>query len=210
MTPDDIEVAFAQAIREAGIGDTVIPADGRLHRFPTLDDRRGKRCGWAVLHADGAPSGIAGDWRTGERITWRPPGPVGPKVLASIREAQQRRQREDRSRWARAAAKAVALLARLPAAPADHPYLVRKGIEPRPCRITCNDALVVPVADAETDQIISLQYIRPDGEKRFLVGGRTSGGCCVLGDLNSDGTVRLNDFRNLHVVPNAASFGAIE
>ncbi len=98
MTPQEIEVAFARAIKDARLGDTVIPADGGLHRFRASDDSAGQRTGWAVLHADGAPTGVAGNWRTGERITWHPKGPVGPRELDAIREARKRRQQEDAER----------------------------------------------------------------------------------------------------------------
>ena len=39
MTPHEIEVAFSQAIADAGLGDTLIPADGKLHRFKVPADK---------------------------------------------------------------------------------------------------------------------------------------------------------------------------
>ena len=71
LTPHEIEIAFSQAIADAGLGDTLIPADGKLHRFKVLADKGCQRTGWAVLYADGLPAGAAGDWRTGERIAWK-------------------------------------------------------------------------------------------------------------------------------------------
>ncbi len=123
MTPHEIEIAFSQAISEAGLGDTLIPADGKLHRFEVPADRGRRRTGWAVLHADGLPAGVAGDWRTGERITWKSDGvnmsEADRRELAALRRKRDA-EREDVQR--RAAAKAKALYARLPAASEDHPY----------------------------------------------------------------------------------------
>lgn len=59
-------------------------------------------------------------------------------------------------------------------APDDHPYLVSKGIKPYGAKEYKND-LVVPVI-ASDDEIISLQFISGDGEKRFLSGGTVAGG----------------------------------
>jgi phage/plasmid primase-like uncharacterized protein len=183
VTPHEIEVGFAQAIADAGIGDTLIPADGKLHRFKVPTDKGRQRTGWAMLHADGVPSGVAGDWRTGERITWKPDNmKVSVEDRRKLANLQRRRETDREEIQRRAAAKAVALYDRLPAAPGDHPYLTRKQVAPGPCRITSGGALAVPVHDLETGQIISLQFIQPDGEKRFLAGGRTAGGYCILGD----------------------------
>ncbi len=63
MNPHAIEVAFARATADVGLGDTLIPADGKLHRFRVPADRGRQRTGWACLYADGVPNGGAGDWR---------------------------------------------------------------------------------------------------------------------------------------------------
>ena len=52
MTPAEIETAFAKAIADAGLGDAVIPPDGRLHR-PVLVDNGRQRTQRVVLHAEG-------------------------------------------------------------------------------------------------------------------------------------------------------------
>ena len=93
---------------------------------------------------------------------------------------RRRHEMERAATAAKAAVKTRALLDRLTAASENHPYLAGKEVEPGPCRVTCNGALVVPVTDARTGELQSLQFIRPDGEKRFLAGGRAAGGCCEL------------------------------
>lgn len=194
-TIPDLEAAFARALDVAGLaphGGETIPADGCLHRFRVAADRPGQRTGWAILHGDGIPHGIAGDWRTDERIVWTPDG-ARLTTTERARLAEVRRQRETERATAAAAAarKARALWDRLPVADAGHAYLAQKQVAPGPCRVTTTDRLVVPVADARTGEVISLQFIRPDGSKRFLAGGRTSGGCCILGELQGDDPVAI-------------------
>lgn len=195
VSTSDIELAFACALADAGLAprnDETIPADGKLHRFRVTADRPGQRTGWAILYADGTPRGTAGDWRSGERLTWFPNG--ANRTAAERRESTAARRRLARERdatTARAARKAVDLWGRLPPAPADHPYLALKRVPPGPCRVTKSGALALAVRDASTGKVVSLQFILPDadGSKRFLFGGRTAGGCLALGDLDGDGPV---------------------
>jgi phage/plasmid primase-like uncharacterized protein len=183
----EIEAAFAEAIADARLGDTLVPADGKLHRFKTPDDKGRQRTGWAVLHADGVPAGIFGDWRTDTRITWKAQGAkVSGADRRGLDDMRRRREAERLQIQERAAAKAQTLFGRLPSAPPDHPYLVRKAIKPGPARTLNTNALVLPLIDIETDEVVSLQFIQGDGSKRFLAGGRTKGGVLVLGDLRGD------------------------
>lgn len=62
-------------------------------------------------------------------------------------------------------------------APANHPYLVRKGIQPHGIKAE-GDALLIPLRDASTN-LHSLQIIGPEGDKRFQPGGRIKG--CYFG-----------------------------
>ena len=192
MTPHEIEIAFSQAMAVAGLGDTLIPADGKLHRFKVPADKGRQLTGWAVLHGDGLPAGVAGDWRTGERFTWKGTGEAAKLSKADRREVEALRRKREAAledTQQRAATKAAALYERLPAASADHPYLARKKIPAGLCKVTTGGALVVSVHDVRSNEIISLQFIRSDGEKRFLTGGRTAGGCCILGNVDEDHVV---------------------
>jgi len=61
----------------------------------------------------------------------------------------------------------------------DHPYLVRKGIRPHFARQT-GDRLALPLI--QPGQIVGVQYIGPDGSKRFLKGSTIVGAYYFLGD----------------------------
>src|SRR3972149_2993227 len=65
-------------------------------------------------------------------------------------------------------------------------YLVRKGIKASGGRLH-NDALVIPVRGG--GEIHSLQIIGPEGDKRFLTGGRVAG--CYFSMGNPKGAAAL-------------------
>src|SRR5690606_21294585 len=97
----------------------------------------------------------------------------------------QRAQREAEAarRHAEAAAKARAIYDDSLPAPANHPSLTRKRVQPHGLRVADwhgGKCLVVPVL--EKGRITSLQFIKPDGTKRFLPGGKTSGCYFTIGD----------------------------
>jgi putative DNA primase/helicase len=72
-----------------------------------------------------------------------------------------------------AAIRAADIWGRSRPADRDHPYLVVKGIGRCGAR-QLGDRLVVPMRDT-AGMLWSVQYIRPNGEKRFMQGGRAAG-----------------------------------
>lgn len=188
----DLHATFVQAIRDAGIAidePDRITADGKLTRFHVEGDRRGSRNGWAVLFDDaGGMAGSFGHWRGGASGTWRMGrGILAPAERQRLREAnakaihQHEAERERRAETA--AARAATLWSQAGAAHPAHPYLVRKRIRPHGIR-QLGDKLVIPARDA-TGKLWTLEFIYPDGDKRFLSGGRKRGcyfgmGCVTL------------------------------
>ena len=171
----DVTEQFREAIRAAGVeppGD-VIP-DGKLHRFAS-NGKRGDDAGWYVLHGDGIPAGIFGDWRTGIKETWR--ADIG-RTLTPAEEAAHRlkvnamrreREAEEARQRAEAAREAVSIWHAAQPAPDGHPYLTRKHVKTHRIRLHDN-LLVIPLRHG--GKLHSLQFIDPDGKKRFLTGGR--------------------------------------
>jgi putative DNA primase/helicase len=71
--------------------------------------------------------------------------------------------------------KAEAILNNCDYAPKNHPYLVQKAINPYLLPLmTKTNRLVIPVMDLH-GTVYSLQFISPDGNKRFLKGGAIKG-----------------------------------
>lgn len=158
-------------------------SDGKIHRFPT--NGRGRKDGWYVLFED-PPAGAFGDWKTGLNEKWsaRHEDQLSPAEVRQMRERMARavkmRQAEEDQDRAAAALEALALWEAMGLAPAEHPYLRRKGVQPHGIRLAPDGRLAVPVMDAD-GKIHSLEYIAPDGAKLFLAGGRKKGLFFLIG-----------------------------
>ena len=185
---------FRDAIRAAGLNPPdEIHDDGRLHRFAP-NGRKRDDAAWYVLHADGIPAGAFGDWRTGQSETWR--ADVG-RTLTPAEEAAHRdrvaamrreREAEETRRHGEAATIAAATWQAAQPAPADHPYLTRKGIKPHGAKVGGNGLLFVPMRDT-AGKLWNIERIAPekptDGipDKKGLFGGKRTGCYFALGDL---------------------------
>lgn len=178
----DVRLQFIDAIRDAGVAidePDRITFDQGIIRFHVDGDRRGDRNGWAVLFNDTHGTGGAfGHWRTGETHTWR----VGrgritsaerTRLDAEITEARRLNQAQRRAREVAAQKRAYRLWNSAGSASRSHPYLIAKGIEPWDIR-QLGDRLLIPVFDAD-GVLWTLEFIGPNGSKRFLTGGRKRG-----------------------------------
>jgi len=79
-----------------------------------------------------------------------------------------------------AAARAARIWTSERPAPDDHPYLIAKLAEPLALRIDTSRRLVVPLQDVD-GKIRSVEFIAPDGAKRYLAGGAKKGHFTVVG-----------------------------
>lgn len=184
MTAEDL---ILDAMRAAGCAPLRprIVCDGAIHRDRDERDKAGSKNLWYVCHTSPHPHGAFGSWRTGETHTWavQPDKPMSPAARSEQHRQVEdmRRQRHGEEAKIRAAARAKAArlwnLAKPPAA--AHPYLAQKKVKAWGLR-QLHDALVVPARDA-AGQLHTLQFIGPDGAKRFLTGGRISGCYFAIG-----------------------------
>jgi putative DNA primase/helicase len=87
---------------------------------------------------------------------------------------------EDKFRRAEAQRKAAAIWDQATVAPNDHPYLVQKRVAAHGARLH-DQALVIPLYSH--DELRSLQFIEPSGQKRFLTGGRVAGCYFLIGTI---------------------------
>jgi putative DNA primase/helicase len=166
---------------------TPIYLDGRLHRFK-IDAKDKARSGWYVAHGDGVPAGRFGSWRDGTSESWR--ADIGRTLTAAeeidharrMAELKAQRDAEALRRHEVAGSVVDTIWSSLSAAPADHPYLVRKGIPPYILRVTGDGRLVAPIYDAGGD-LSSLQYIDDKGGKQYHPGGAVGGCYAVLGEI---------------------------
>jgi phage/plasmid primase-like uncharacterized protein len=158
-------------------------ADGEIHRVPHISSKKGAVDGWYILHLSGKiPVGVCGCWK---EPTFE------SKWMADIGRSMSFSERLEHDKWVGefkakreadrvaspqvAAEKAEDEVSTYADASADHPYLVRKRIEPHGIKIDRAGRLVVPVSDNQ-GEILSYQTIDAEGNKRFLKGGKIEGG----------------------------------
>lgn len=175
----DVKIQFIDAIRRSGlIPPNNIIDDGSIHRFSS-NGKSHDMSGWYIFHDDVAvPVGIFGDWRTGVSQSWRANSwqQLSPtefsahkariKHMTDIRDAAHIQATAEASRKANVIwdqSKDVQ----------SHNYLTKKCIKALGIKQLGN-ALVIPLLNAAME-IQSLQFINPDGSKRFLKDGRTKG-----------------------------------
>lgn len=161
--------------------------DGDIHRFHVPGDKPGTLNGWYVLFVDGIPCGTFGSWKAGGSQTWHSGKTIDhleAQVIA-LRIEQARRQRAAKQHKGQQAAAEHAnrMWRNAHSADPEHPYLVAKGVRSYVLR-QAGDVLLVPLM--RDGVLVSLQRIKPDGDKRFLFGGMTKGSCSVIGTIQPD------------------------
>ena len=177
------EAAFRAHCEASGLLIKEIIADGEIHRVAHISSKKNALDGWYILHTSGkVPVGIAGCWK---EPTFE------AKWIADTGRAMSFTERFEHDKWMndlkakkdadRVASQAVAAekaedeVGTYADASADHPYLIRKHIEPHGIKIDRAGRLVVPVID-QHGEILSYQTIDAEGNKRFLKGGKIEGG----------------------------------
>lgn len=191
LTPQE---QLANAMRMQGIDPPTIHLDGRLHRFK-VDASDKAKSGWYVAYGDGIPAGRFGCWKTGVDEAWR--SETGRTLTAAeeieharrMAEVKAQRDADAEQRHEVAGQIVQRIWEDLGPAPADHAYLVRKGIKPHDLRVTGDGRLVAPLYDGET--LSSLQYIDADSGKIFHPGGLTGGCFTVIGVEDPEGVTYI-------------------
>lgn len=168
---------FKDAMSKVGITPPEhIEANGKLHRFST-NSKRNDTAGYYVLHLDGIAAGAFGCWRAGINQTWCS---YDYKTLSQaekeeyglrITQIRVERDKDEKERYEQARQRANQIWEKSNEV-TMHPYLTRKQIKAYGIR-EYKRSLVVPICD---DGVVhSLQFIKADGSKRFLMGGRKKG-----------------------------------
>jgi putative DNA primase/helicase len=157
----------------------VVPDDKRRrYRLEGDKPRTQNGCYSLRVEADGFAFGWCKNWREGVTHPWHLK--AARKVTAPEREAwkaravlaRQARDAADKAAHDEAAARAKALWSRC-AKSGEAGYLDRKGCQLHGARVS-KGAVVVPVYGE--GGIVSLQFIGPDGSKRFLRDSQLAGG----------------------------------
>lgn len=155
-----------------------------IDRIDGPDDRHGKKSGWYVyreVEYDGKVLAIAnyGDWKAGFSDLWtsKKQSSMSESERKFFYEAQEEMrakvEEETRKRNEEAAIKASEIWRFAPQIE-SHPYLEAKKVgATKHLKLSNNGKLIIPMA--HDTQVVSLQFISPDGSKKFLTGGRVKG-----------------------------------
>lgn len=218
MTEHEVIDGFRQAIIKAGLEppDHVDP-DGQLHRFST-NGKRSDKAGYYVLHLDGVPAGLFGDWRSGFSQKWRAdigrPLSVSENVALTARMAEQKALRDAQAKADAQAAQQSCEAVWKVANPnyQGHPYLARKGIDDPGLGLKVIDSidpaaqemfwsgegwlqgplLLIPIFDG-LGEMVSLQAIDNDGNKSFARKGRKRAGFHLFGTVDPTGSILIGE-----------------
>jgi putative DNA primase/helicase len=183
------QLDFARAF---GLLTEYLSLDGIIHRTGTLT-KPGSRNGW-YLGFQQPPFLIVGDWQTGKQEAYKGIGSVDAKSIEQQRQiseqlAKQRYQRQQD------AAKAANSLYNRATSVISHPYLSAKQLS-QVKGIRCLDGqLLVPLYDfgGNDHQLVNVQQISANGQKRFIAGGKVQGTCFPigLGGFNGAGEIYI-------------------
>lgn len=136
---------------------------------------------WAKEVGDGF---VYGDWKAGTKHYKFPNNRqnMTAEELAGIRRLQQENERLRQQKAREKAKEGKRIFDSLPKANLQHPYLIHRGIKQIPDDIRqLKDSLVVPIYNIY-GEIISIQFIEQNGQKRYLSGARKQGGFCIIGN----------------------------
>jgi putative DNA primase/helicase len=181
--------------RAALVARDIVPpdpiiADGWLHRCDAAG-AHGRGDAANLLHLDGVPAGGMENWRDGLGWqAWRLD--IGRTLSAAEHDALRlraqvasvQRREEAARRHEQARQRSARIWAAARPAPADHPHLARKDVQPHGLRVY-RGALLVPARDA-AGVLHGLQFIGASGAKRLLEGTRVQGLYCVVGKHGDD------------------------
>lgn len=184
--------AFMDVLHAEGFKSPRSLQIGKLERLDGSEDKRGKKSAWYVYNEiednqrEGSIIGVAsyGDWRTGISENWSSRSEHQMNTSERLnyhaaREAMRaQHEAETKSKQLEAAATAFEIWQEQPDA-TEHPYLKKKGVSTcTGLKIAKDKRLIIPVA--VNKEIVSLQFIDGQGEKRFLTGGRLKGGWFLI------------------------------
>jgi len=171
---NNIQEQFKHAMGQYGLTPPDILEPGILYRFAGKGKKAANKSAYCKLFINGN-GGFFGDYTRGIRETWF----ANKADYALVRKAQTKHHDDTNIKQKNAATKARQLWVRAKAANPHHAYLMKKQVLPYKLKQNGKD-LIVPIYD-QYDNMTTLQFIKSNGEKRFLSGGKKQGCCTFIG-----------------------------
>jgi antirestriction protein ArdC/phage/plasmid primase-like uncharacterized protein len=187
----DPRAEFAAVLRSIGAivdGDHPI-MNGEAQRVPAHDDRRGERTIFYVAHLDGVANGYAENNRTKEVVRWKAGGQLSSEeakaeLLAQAEQKRYARRQAEQQRYEATSKRISEELRGLDYSSKTTEYHKAKRIDATLGAPVRNGDVLVPGYDSQ-GKLGTIQYIKPDGTKRFAKDSRKHGCFHVVGVRNS-------------------------
>lgn len=167
---------------------------GKMTRVKTQDDKGSKKSGWYVCHefrldnGNVAITGKFGNWKDSDQkhnidVDWKGfSAEEQEKLKVQQQEQQKAAQKEKLESQNQAKERANKIWGNLPTQGYSD-YLKRKKVFELSARF-CRGSIVVPVFNAQLE-IVSLQFIQANGDKKFITGGQKEGCFYFYGDIEN-------------------------
>jgi len=176
------------AMAEVGIAPPAqLINDGLIHRFHIEGDKSRSENGWYVGH-DNPPAGAFGTWKdpdTTHKWSEREYKSYTPEekaaYKANMEAAKLARAQEQARIHSQCREESKAIWEQAQPAPADHPYLVKKGIGINGAKVH-EGFLILPLRDGQGN-IHGLQKIHTNGFKQFNTGTSKKGNYFSIGGV---------------------------
>ncbi len=166
-----------QTMLEHGLNVESLILDGEIHRV-RVNGKKEKN-GWYVGREVGDKIfGTFGRWDTGVTVKWSSTEKITQHDREIMEFVRLKAEADKERKNANAAKAANAMWSTATAPDDDHPYLLKKKINPILAR-QYNEYLLIPMY-LNGDDVVNLQKIYPDGSKRFLYGGIVKGASARL------------------------------
>lgn len=187
-TGGDPREGFLNELRKYGFRPPPAIQLDKIVRIPSPDDKGVKTSGWYYYNEfedDNRSSymigvGVFGSWKgdAPERQTWvsKQTHSMTPaereRYAARVEQAKRAREEELKKSQQLAKQESITLWEGAANATDKHKYIQEKKIKPLNIRLV-NEVLLVPIYDK--GELCNLQRIFPDGQKRFMKGGKVKG-----------------------------------
>ena len=178
---NNAKLEFYAAIQSLGLNPPELIESGKLHRFPGIGKGNNNRAAWCIFYED-ETGGSFGDWSSGLTKNWQYKSDAPSnystedkalfkqKILDSKAAAKAART----ARELEAADRAILIWNKAIPVPYNHPYLISKNIDIDEDNANAREYkgdILLPIEDFN-NKITSLQFIKPNGRKLLLTGGR--------------------------------------